>query len=99
MSTAKLVAISSAEDVITSVVVAQLSEEYCHFNMDPVAPLRVSVVLLIPVQTAVLLVRVPPDAATVTWITFDAAASVHVALQLTLARRLNQVVVVKAPAL
>jgi hypothetical protein len=56
----RFVAVSEVVTFATSVEVAQLSVEYCHFVTEPVCPERVIVVLLVPEHTVVPPATVPP---------------------------------------
>jgi hypothetical protein len=56
----RFVAVSVVVTFATSVEVAQLSVEYCHFVTEPVCPDRVRVVLFVPEHTVVLPATVPP---------------------------------------
>ena len=58
----------------TTPSVAKLFVEYSQYNTVPVCPLKVSSVLLVPVQTEVLPARVPPTLAVVQLLTDNVAA-------------------------
>ena len=87
------------DELVISTQVINGATSFCHFTTVPVLPDKVSVVEFVPEQTVALPAILPPTdvGSTVIVTTLDSAAPVQLALQLTLARRLNQVVCVNEP--